>query len=532
MSHPWNQLVAAAVVGTERSQTVSVTPMDDLTALLSRISADDRERAVLDTSAALALWRRAGLRPHAVTDPLPAAAPPETLPDCDDALRRALHVVLREELYREVVPELLADVKRRGCRVPDLLLPALLDLGAKQPALWPVIEPVIGARGHWLARQNPAWAKALGGDDQATWEHGTSAQRRFALRRLRERDPDHARELLAASWQGEDPRDRAPFVAALEQGLDAADEAFLEHALDDRRKEVRVAAAELLSRLPTSGLVARMIERLAPLLRFGQAQRSGWLVLSGKRRATLDVSLPDACSRELQRDGIDQQPVRSEYGEKARWLLHMLAAIPPSHWTTTWNAAPTEILIAASASEWNTALLEGLAWATRRFNDRAWATAFFDDDLAACAAQCKDGRLTSGWLYACVDRHDLIRALPPDQREDLLSRLCRSRQAERRAPFWMLLRGCEHAWSESFSRLVLDELRSTVAADKRPLPLDIRSDLSQYARCFAPQLWRELRHGWPEDGQSWKLWQSSVANMAAIVEFRASFRSTSLWRST
>ena len=78
------------------------------------------------------------------------------------------------------------------------------------------------------------------------WETGSRAQRLGYLRRLRRADPAAARELLDRDWATLTPDERGDLVAALADGLALADEALLERALDDRRKEVREAAAGLL----------------------------------------------------------------------------------------------------------------------------------------------------------------------------------------------------------------------------------------------------------------------------------------------
>ena len=75
----------------------------------------------------------------------------------------------------------------------------------------------------------------------------------------------------ASSWRAPGPpsprSDRARFLAALATGLTVDDDAFLEQALDDRRKEVREAALELLRRLPGSSLGRRMAERARAAVR-------------------------------------------------------------------------------------------------------------------------------------------------------------------------------------------------------------------------------------------------------------------------
>src|SRR5262249_42032067 len=156
------------------------------------------------------------------------------------------------------------------------------------------ILPVLGARGRWLAAQNPNWNYTAVDFDEALWGTGVRDQRLALLANLRRRDAARARDLLTATWEQESPKDRAHFLAALENGLSLEDEAFLESCLDDRRKEVRRAAADLLGRLPESALCQRMLERGRPLLTFK---------LNRLKRKVIEVTLPESCDKTMQRDG-------------------------------------------------------------------------------------------------------------------------------------------------------------------------------------------------------------------------------------
>src|SRR5439155_11236398 len=95
-------------------------------------------------------------------------------------------------------------------------------------------------------------------DDADTWELGAIPSRVGYLARLREREPSRARELLAAAWDEEAPDDRAALLGALETGLSPTDEPLLERALDDRRRQVRAVALDLLARLPGGAWGQRM----------------------------------------------------------------------------------------------------------------------------------------------------------------------------------------------------------------------------------------------------------------------------------
>src|SRR5206468_2808474 len=111
-------------------------------------------------------------------------------------------------------------------------------------------------RGLWLARQNPEWGYAVGESmDEGRWETGRLDERMEVLREVRGKDPGRGRELLAGTWEKESPDDRPKLLPALTIGMSAGDEPFLDTVLDDGRKEVRKAAANLLSLLPESRLV-------------------------------------------------------------------------------------------------------------------------------------------------------------------------------------------------------------------------------------------------------------------------------------
>jgi hypothetical protein len=285
----WNDLVTAATVGTERRPFAPAAGHGPLAELIARIDTSGPEGALLSAAAVAALYRRAGtIVPH---DERPAAAecPPDNQPDCGPRAAARLASMLGGN-HRGVLPEWLAALANAGRRAPAALLPELLDLGRAQSDLRPAIAAVLGARGRWLAAQNPEWSyartelrglrtesetEALNSQFSVLtteWETGARAARIALLHELRVRQPAQARDLLATTWASEKADERAAFLAAFEIGLSIADEPFLEAALDDRGKEVRHAAAALLARLPESRLAARMLARALAMLAWVPAE--------------------------------------------------------------------------------------------------------------------------------------------------------------------------------------------------------------------------------------------------------------------
>src|SRR5205814_2036045 len=118
-------------------------------------------------------------------------------------------------------------------RVPEESLPALLEIGRARPELRKSILSVIGKRGAWLASQNLYWDYALVAGEESdeaietTWQTGSRTARVALLQRVRARDPQRARELIASTWREDKAADRTAFLETLREGLSMADEPFL-----------------------------------------------------------------------------------------------------------------------------------------------------------------------------------------------------------------------------------------------------------------------------------------------------------------
>lgn len=318
------------------------------------------------TLAASDLAQRAGFQPLAGAPQTPCAE----APTCPRAAEQVLLQILRG-IHAEQLDSWLALARQRGMSLPHSALVPLLDQGLQKPALRAALIPLLGARGHWLAAQHPSWAEpyaAASEDPAAQWQLGSLPQRCAALQAMRRADPAAALAALAADWAQEPPENRAALLPCLATGLSLADEDFLERALDDKRKEVRSAAQQLLASLPGSQLVARCQSRLTALFtleqRTGLAARLG-AMLGGASLPELKLILPEACDAAMRRDGIGADKHRG-LGEKAGWLLDMMRCVPPAAWSERWQLSPRQVLEVLHKHEFNTALLAGVVQACAR----------------------------------------------------------------------------------------------------------------------------------------------------------------------
>jgi Family of unknown function (DUF5691) len=371
-------LVAVATVGVSRRPLPITGLAGPAAAHAGLLDRDDPAVAVLDAAALLVSAHRAGVLPAEGVTP-PAPADPDTAPELPARAANALSLAWAAD------PGLLADLLTAaadgGYLAPAPLLPALLDAAVKDHATRPAVAAVLGARGRWLAGHRADWRHAVEAvapsapADPAVWQTGSRGERHAYLMMLRDRDRAAARELLAASWSEETGEDRADLLAVLARGLGAADEEFIERALDDPKASVRAAAQILLARLPGSAFLRRAVQRAAPLLR---VERSGL-------RHRLVVSLPGGVDGAALRDGISTSPPAPGIGARAWLLTQLIAAAPLTEWCSRLGMDPQRLVSLPVTGDLVLEVHAGWRLATVRQASQAWAQALLTAGAAAGA---------------------------------------------------------------------------------------------------------------------------------------------------
>jgi hypothetical protein len=496
----WQEIVAAALVGTERNAP-RFEPGGALGDLLRRLEAPEPERHLCHALAAAGLWQRAGRLPARDPQPLPDPCEADPLPACTPAAAHHLASMLAGT-HAGALSEWLAAATKHGIRAPEALLREVLDLGLKHADLRPLVAQVAGARGRWLALRKPDWAYLVAETAPAeeVWQVGDRDARLAALARLRCDDPARARALLEESWPSEPPEQRAAFLGKLLDGLNMEDEPFLESLLDDRRKEVRQAAAHLLAALPESRLSRRMVERLRPLIRPGR-RLLGFV---------LDVTPPEACDRAMARDGIDaSQKWWAGAGDRALWLTAMLAASPPATWSEALGRPPADLARAARETSWKEALLTGWSSAAATHRDAAWAEALLREWLREPELM----RKSAAWW-------GLFTAFSIEVAEALVTEMFRQERADLEAhPALLTLRAYPYPYGAALSRALLEQLRRAAAIGKPPDAV-LRQLLQGAALRMAPEVAGEAVLGWPTDAAAWSVWEAPVNEFLATLTFR------------
>jgi hypothetical protein len=342
-----------------------------------RVQGVSAPEELLGLAALVGSIRRAGLRTDVIGSKAsvaenvagPRSDPDSELPEVKPAAAQILDLLLSGTVAVAQLNDALIQRWIRGCRqtsqrVPNRLIVALLERGSKNPSLRPHIAAIIGERGRYVASHNREWkwVRASLSAVTSVANEAISADRLEAADPLsraalvatwRARDPDLAREAMVAHWGSQNAADRREYVLALNRGLCAADEEFLERCLDDRSKVVREAAQSLLANLPASAFVQRSIDRIVPLI-------------STKRfpRFSVTVELPeDVLNDAALRDGITLSSTKS----RAELLVTLVSLIPISWWSQHVDRPLNDIIDAVRKTDTANEVLTGFCQSAGRF---------------------------------------------------------------------------------------------------------------------------------------------------------------------
>ncbi len=471
---PWERAISLATLGLARSPGPIV---DLLPHEACSLPPGPREQTVLRSAATTLLWRLAGERSGAATAPaetVAPAAPRQLIPET--AARRLARLVT--EGPRELTDEWFALAARSGRVLAPHWVPTVFE--AIAPDARNAYAAVFGARLVWLAAHDPRWRVEGAGrtPTDEDWAVGTLPERTALLQRMRQTDPARARSWLEGTWATEPPESREHLIAILRTNLSSEDEPFLEAALDDKRKAVRQCAADLLLRLPQSMCTRRALGRLESMFVL-EPRGTGLLGRFASRK--LRIELPTALDKSALRDGIEAKPPAArKIGERAWWLMQMIATVPPAGWSERFSCTASELIAAADATDYPDELYGAFTAACVRRPDHPWVQAL------SAAWRARLGRAeTRATAIDSISR--LLVALPAAAQESLLlDQIEALRDPEVMDVAVELLLRFDRFWSPALTAKALDVLDRCVrgAASQVTLP---RTTLDSWARRADPQ---------------------------------------------
>lgn len=510
MNDLWNTLMQHALLGTGR-QPFMLTAMTDPVVQMVGLSAENDEQKLLSLIAVTETARRAGRLP--VGTPVKAQpALPETLPPLSETGAALLRRLLSD--CPILLPEFYERCRKAKRRIPEHLLVDVLTHAEANKPLRSLLFSVLGVRGHWLASQNPEWQFAssnseadvteqIESDAALVWQNGSKEQRLAGFRTFRSVQPEAARALAEASWSQETPDIRVEVLKAFQKGLSRGDEPFLEKCLDDRRKEVRTAAQELLIQLSDSAYTLRFLERAVACFKIQKQPRSLLGKLTGaSEKYSLEIELPSVCDKAMERDGIDAKvPSGQAVGERGWWFRQIMGRVVPDRLAEKLEISPDAFEKAAREhSEWGKEMV--LAW-------------------TQAAKSCRDPDLAFR-LYQQAADASLLGILRPDQRERLLIDAIASAKSSELREVVAQAAASGAQFSDAVAQALLDYLRRAIAADtgNSSSPWMIPWDV--LALAIPPACCKAAVAGWPEK----EAWQKHLEKFLHIVQLRISIDQT------
>jgi hypothetical protein len=413
----WEATVSAALLGVNNRRPAQLDADPVIAKYLS--AQQDPATAVLHTAALTATARNASGPPRVEATAI-AEAPADDRPELSETAARALAHAL--EAAAPLRYRMLRRVAEAHRRPPAAMLVPLLRTALRDTAAREAVVRIVGARGAWIAEKTSdiGWSGLLLAElygtpegnsdrDEQLWTHGIVAQRVMYLTGLRRRDPAAALALLTGGWRSETGPDREQLLSALETGLSAADEPFLEACLRDSRKKVRATAQRQLALIPESGLQRRLQTLVAPHVRLGRSLlRATTLTFTTPSGDELAAASADryGISTAGNASGANSNGVNTNGANSKQWVTaQLLGRITLPFWEAHLGAAPEKIVSAVSLED-AVRVIPALSEAALVQGDRRWATALLKHPTApvslfaiadpACVADVVIDRLRRG----------------------------------------------------------------------------------------------------------------------------------------
>ncbi|MEM1215289.1 MAG: DUF5691 domain-containing protein [Bacteroidota bacterium] len=492
LTDQWPELLRQLLLGTDQQPS---TPAE---------AAEDPAAQLLTDVGTAHLLRRGAQALRTWSDNIPTLAAAETRRACSWRSIQHLQTILSGDRL-SALPEFARLLERHDRCLPPESLPDLLNQCVEDASLWPLLQPILGQRGQWLLAQHPAWSRlAISLAQAQEWPNVKGKEQLTLFQRFRRLDPAAARADLLLRWSQLTHQQQARILPALAVNLSAADETFLETARLAKRKPIRLAACDLLARLPDSALVNRLWEHAKTVVQ--------------RRGKTITVTLPDPLPKAMIADGIERKGSKTRLGLGGNWLLQLLSRLPISRWEQHWqldsSALFGEVAQSDTAQIWLSAWVESLSRfpntvATRtllrgwllRDDDTLW-----DNPKAKQLLRQADSDIFNECLIPWVQQHG------PLIYEGSM------------AAYWLGLG--QHAWDPVLSKFIVFGFRDLLQTRRIP-----EWELYHYRRILQagayqsdPALFDVFKRGWSFQSSGFGRWQVEVEQLLQTLNFRREMR--------
>ncbi|MGK0363379.1 MAG: hypothetical protein ACI85O_000424 [Saprospiraceae bacterium] len=489
------ELAKIALLGTDRADI-----SDKTKAILEAQGIDlegDATQILLEAAAIYSQKEKAGFALKKFKGEIPEPADDRDEYACSDNSAHHLQQILQGK-FRRALAEFIEYLTKKNRQLPPEMLPDIITSRIAAGDNWSSLRKIIGKRGEWLMRQNPSWHKILPIENPELWAVGNREERISVLKYLRSKLPDLATEMLGESWNKEIAKDKVAFLEVLADSTTANDEAFLENCLDDKSKEVRLNAAALLSRIPSSRLVQRISHRLENLVFF--------------ENGNLIVQLPEEPDSEGTRDGLFGKMKVAQQGLRTAWLAQIIAFLPPSVWEEKFDMTPLEILEVFLNTDFAQVLLAATLSSTSSSPDAKWAEAFLRFGLKKSGILALPEEDTKG-LMQLISVQQYNKVL-----EDYLPK---HSVVANNSPLFALISASSHRLTGENTKTIILQYQQMISSSSSFSSYFSQKELLKVLayQCDFSVI-EELKKGWDMNSQLWRTWADEVEIFVRVLQFR------------
>jgi hypothetical protein len=500
----WQELVRQALTGNNTSMSLSPALLNKMNAYGFSVPGNlTAEKALLKTAAIHRQLHSTAQIPEKYTVKKINNSEAEQLSYCSEERNLQLENIIQKK-YDNILKEFLNRLAEKELILAPASLPGLFNYVKHKPELYELSLQCSGNRGRWLTECIKEWEylKEEKEDNSEKFYYGNLQERLIYLHKLRKEKPSEALNIIAEVWDSEGYLAKAEFIKVLETGLSAADDNFLEQALDDKRKEVRRAAANLLSQLPESALVIRMQELARGMVRYN------------KKRDSVQIHLPQACTKAMRRDGIQSRKIFiKDCGPMANLLAQVISKIPPGWWLDYLDKSPEELLQWSVKTEWRKVFFHGWAKASKNFGDEGWIIAchkFYLKNIRTYST--KD--FSVNFMYDNLNNKLFNRFA----REYFITDKSNTFADEQAIVSFLLIDNKQ--WDEDISLKVIQRIKQTILQDSHVFHWSLKTVLKRAAFAIPAVQYLKVKEGWPTQSYAWNSWQKEVGNFLSILKFR------------
>lgn len=498
----WAELARIALIGTD--QTTIPENVMDLLAARGMDTTSSADQLILDSAAVFNQMRKAGLViPKYQGDNPTQIDIPKHSKICSYKVIRMLRKIL-DGTHPHALNEFLLHMLKQDKQLPPEFLPEIFEVSLKDQAMWEILSDRLDERARWLIRQNPEWEGLALPTDGLDWYNTGPRGKKLLFEHLHRSEPEQAIALLETEWSLLDFKLKLEFLAVLGKRLTVADEPFLIELKDDRRKEVRLKARDLLASLPDSAFAQDLHSLVKPFF-----EAHDQLIVS--------IRLPDELPTATEDYGIDLTKAKKIYasGVKASWLAALVSRIAPSFWEKYLSAKPRNIIAAFYESHLGDVLGQALVVAVIRHQNAEWAEQLVRHEV---------GRgLPNTW--SSTDMRKVMKLLSPATFNDIAYYYLQyngSMLEEENHIVTRMLLLREFVWEERLSRMIIEGFRQWMAETQTFFwnLLHYQRILESAGYNVPPSLIDAFSRDWPYHSPVWPRWEAAVQRFLKTLSFR------------